>query len=381
MDSRGVRKIVDGCPRLEDLRVSELRGFDDHELMLRFFQTNRLRRLIMNGCSSLTNDALRVMIEGVNPELCPLTNRPAVPSRQLRYLDLSRCHRLTDAGVRRLAHQVPHLEGLQLGNCTDLTDASLLDLLPTVPRLTHLDLESLHLLTNATLQTLAAAPCSARLEHLSISYCENLGDTGMLAVLRTCTRIRNLDMDNTRVSDLVLAEAANLVRGRSYPWTGMATTNPPSPSIGLHLVVYDCQNVTWTGIREILARNANVQAPMTSSSSSSSPPFSSRWSAEVIQLKCYYGWQMTVDEHTKRVMRGDFAAATRLERKWAEYMMTNEEAGTVGAGSRRRRRRAREAAMLHADEEETGLVPGGSGTGGSGIGRRRRARSNGCVVM
>jgi F-box/leucine-rich repeat protein 2/20 len=77
------------------------------------------------------------------------------------------------------------------------------------------------------------------------------------------------------------------------------------------------------------------------------------------------------------VLRGDFAAAGRLERKWADWMMLNEEAGVGGAGARRRRRRAREAQLMHADEEE-----GGAGTAG-GVGRRRRARSGpgGCVVM
>ena len=84
---------------------------------------------------------------------------------------------------------------------------------------------------------------------------------------------------------------------------------------------------------------------------------------------------MTVDEHTKRVLKGDLAAASRLERKWAEYMMATEEAGVIGAGSRRRRRRARAAAMLHADEEE------GGGVGTAGLGRRRRARSGGCTMM
>lgn len=95
---------------------------------------------------------------------------------------------------------------------------------------------------------------------------------------------------------------------------------------------------------------------------------------EIIELKCFYGWQMTVAETTRRVLRGDLHAAKVLERKWGEYMMATEEAGAGGAGLRRRRRRAREAAMLHADEEE-----GGVGMGG--IGRRRRARSNGCAIM
>ena len=130
--------------------------------------------------------------------------------------------------------------------------------------------------------------------------------------------------------------------------------------------VYDCQNVTWTGIREVLSRNSEVRKPTAGREAT--------YPTEIIELKCFYGWQDTVREHMKRVLRGDLPAAGRLERKWAEYMMANEEAGAGGAGVRRRRRRAREAQMLHADEEE-----GGVGMGG--IGRRRRARSSGCAIM
>lgn len=362
MDARGVQRIVDGCPRLEDLRVSEIRGFDDEAVVLSLFQTNTLRRLVMNGCTSLTDRMLGVLMEGVNPEICPLTDRAVVPPRKLRHLDLSRCHHLTSAGVEKLAHNVPDLEGLQLGGCVELTDAALTRLLPTIPKLTHLDLEEVPQLTNASLQALAESPCRAILEHLSISSCENLGDSGMLPVVQACRNLRNIDMDNTRVSDLVLAEAASVVRQRARP-----SASPCRPRVGLRVVAYDCQNVTWTGIREVLSSNAEVKRPSTASPSLSYP-------TEIIQMKCFYGWQMTVEEHTKRVLRGDLAAATRLERKWAEYMMTNEEAGVAGAGGRRRRRRAREAAMMHADEEG-----GDAGTGG--IGRRRRARSGGCVVM
>jgi F-box/leucine-rich repeat protein 2/20 len=98
--------------------------------------------------------------------------------------------------------------------------------------------------------------------------------------------------------------------------------------------------------------------------------------SEIIQLKCFYTYQPTVEEHTKRVLRGEFSAAKRLERKWADFMMAQAEAGASGAGGRRRRRRAREAQAMHADEEDGSITPS-SGIGG---GRRRRARS-GCFVM
>ncbi|KAI9862738.1 MAG: hypothetical protein M1813_004234 [Trichoglossum hirsutum] len=365
MDAQGLRKIVKRCPKLKDLRAGEISGFESKESMECFFDANSLERLILNGCESLTDDALKVLCEGNGVEIDSLTGRTTAPPRKLRHLDLSRCHRLTDAGVKSLAENVPHLEGLQLSGCKELTDAALTDLISSVPKLTHLDLEEILELTNATLQNLARAPCKDRLEHLSVSYCEKLGDTGMLPLIKACSALRNVEMDNTRTSDLVLAEAASVVRQRN---AAAAKCSPSGrPRVGLRMVVYDCQNVTWTGVREVLSRNAEIRRPAPGNPVHSYP-------SEIIQLKCFYGWQMTVEEHTKRVLRGDLAAASRLERKWAEYMMANEEAGAQGAGMRRRRRRAREAQMMHADEEE-----GGAGLGG--VGRRRRARSGGCVVM
>ena len=285
--------------------------------------------------------------------------------------NLGHCHTITNTSLRKLTHNVPHLEGLQLGGCHAVTDVSLLELLPTLLHLTRLNLEELGNVTNAMMQKLAESPCHTGLEHVSVSYCERVGDMGMLPVLWACHQLRSVNVDNTRVSDLVLAEVAGMVRERSRRRGDISRNGRLPPCVvGLRLVMYDCPNVTWTGIREVLSRNAEVRRPP-HLPFSTSPSFTT---IEVIQLKCFYGWQMTVDEHLKCVLAGELAGAAQLERKWAEYMMSNEEAWALGTGGHRRRRRAREAAMLHADEEE-----GGIGTGG--IGRRRRACSGNCLVM
>jgi F-box/leucine-rich repeat protein 2/20 len=174
-------------------------------------------------------------------------------------------------------------------------------------------------------------------------------------------------LDNTRISDLTLAEAAAMLRTRCC-----SSSSRTRPRTGLRLTVYDCANVTWTGIREVLSRNAEIR-PLPSSAVTMAGQ--KTYPTEIIALRCFYGWQPTVAEHEARVLRGDLAGASRLERKWAGWMMANEEAGAMGAGGRRRRRRAREAAAAHADEEEGGF--GGVG----GVGRRRRARSSGCAIM
>ncbi|KAK3723517.1 hypothetical protein LTR37_001769 [Vermiconidia calcicola] len=404
IDTRGLKRVVEACPNLKDLRASEIRGWDDIEFANSIFSKNTLERLILMNCDTLTDEALALLIEGKGSELDYITGRPIVPPRKIKHLDLTRCRSITDEGVRTFVNNLPDLEGLQLSKCHGILDATMTELLPTTPMLTHLDLEELEDLTNATLQSLSNSPCAKRLRHLSVSYCENLGDTGMLPVLKTCTNLRSLEMDNTRISDLVLAEAAAMLRQRAPRKVIQGKPGEFKPDVGLRLVAYDCQNVTWTGVREVLSRNAEIyvtthatelpplekkQKGATSASSSLEhlelrPPTprihivrTTSYPAEVIQLKCFYTYQPTVEEHTKRILRGDFLAARRLERKWADFMIAQEEAGAAGAGSRRRRRRAREAQMMHADEEDGSSTPG-SGVGG---GRRRRARSGGCTVM
>ncbi|KAL8823145.1 MAG: hypothetical protein Q9191_006135, partial [Dirinaria sp. TL-2023a] len=350
IDTKGLQKIVRSCPKLQDLRAGEVKGFNDRGFLLDLFRANSLERLVASHCTDLDDESLKLLIQGIDPETDPLTDRPLVPARKFRHLDFSRCSGLSDTGIQSLAHNVPVLAGLELSHIEALTDSALTELLPSVPLLTHLDLEEVSDLTNSTLQTLASSPCAPFLQHLNVSYCENLSDTGVLPVLKTCASLRSLVMDNTRVSDLALTEAAAQLRLRDRTLT---TLPPPTqrPKVALSLVVYDCANVTWTGIREVLNRNAEMHR------------------RSIISLKCFYGYQDTVNEHTKRVLRGDSKAAQTLERKWAEYMVATEEAGAGGAGARRRRRRAREAAMVHADEEEGGPRGG-----------RRRARSGGCIV-
>ncbi|KAI1306360.1 F-box domain-containing protein [Xylaria venustula] len=360
MDATGVKMVVRGCLKLKDLRAGEIRGFESIECARAIFETNNLQRLVLSGCIELTDDALKTMVHGLQPELDILTDRPIVPPRKIRYLDLSRCSQLTDRGVKSLGYLVPELEVLRLNSCRELTDAALEPIIASAPRLIHLELEDLLELTNDILSKhLANAPCAAKLEHLSLSYCENLGDAGFLPIFKNCVNLKSVDMDNTRAGDLVLAEAAAMVRSRATRTTERGHT----PQVGLKLVVFDCNLVTWTGIREVMSWNSEVRH---SSGSLRSYP------TEVVSLKCYFGWQQTVEQHMQRVLRGDFAAAARLERKWGDYMQAVQEAGAGGAGIRRRRRRAREAQLLHAHEEE----------GGAGLGRRRaRTMAASCSVM
>jgi len=199
MDARGIKKIVGGCTRLKDLRTAECRGFNDPQTLETIFQVNSLERLSLAGCSSLQDESIRILMEGIEVDIDPLTNKTTAPSRRLKHLDLKRCTALTDRAIVAMAGNVPYLEGLELGHVVNLTDAAFTTFLPTVPNLTHLDLEECSALTNEMLVELSKAPCTKTLESLQLSFCENLSDDGLCAIIHNCSVLQNLEIDNSKL--------------------------------------------------------------------------------------------------------------------------------------------------------------------------------------
>lgn len=197
MDARGVKKIIEECKNLRELRACEITRFNESGPMQTIFKSNKLEVLHLGACESIDDAAIGIMMEGVDPEVDPFTNKPKAPPRKLVDLDLSRCSNLTDQALRSMAGNVPNLEALQLGGCVSLTDSGFTALLPTLGKLTHLDLEECSELTDATLLALARGPAAKKLEHLQCSYCENMGDQGMTEIIRKCPGLRNLEMDNS----------------------------------------------------------------------------------------------------------------------------------------------------------------------------------------
>lgn len=145
-----------------------------------------------------------------------------------------------------------------------------------------------------------------------------------------------------RITDISLREATIAVRRRTE-----GIRRQDSPRVGLRLVCFDCININWAGIHTVMRSNGSATSH-----------------GQVIHLKCYFGWQQTVDQHLRLILRGDIATAKWLEDRWVDHMMCNDD---MTVGTRRRRRRAREVALFDIDGTTSEV--------------RRRRRTGGCVVM
>jgi len=195
-DARGLKRVVENCRGLKELRACELH-INDAGLMQVLFKRNTIERLQLADTVGVTDEHIRLLVEGVDPEIDPFTDRSDAPPRKLVHLDLGRCTLLTDNALRHLTGNAPNLQHLELGGVVSLTDAGFSQLLPTLPKLTHLDIEECVELSNTTLFGIARGPAAKLLEHLQVSYCENMGDGGIMELLRKCEKLRNLEMDNS----------------------------------------------------------------------------------------------------------------------------------------------------------------------------------------
>ena len=372
----GLLDIVSFCTKIQRLRLCESNAFNGHqtqELMLALRDLENLQVLVLSGCRHITDDLLRFYLQG--HQLDPAPESEEIYPLPIRQLNLSRIPNLSNATLRNLAGATPYLQRLELAggtNGTAYNNAGFAALLPHIPNLTHLDLEDNHLITDATLQLLASLPIAESLIHLQLSYCLEITDSGLVRILQRCTRLRNLEVDNTQAGDGMLMEAPRLVSRRSSSLDPSSKHTP----VGLRIAAYDCGSITWVGISEVLAQNLSLSRahnnPRRNSADSIFHDDSYLSPAPIIRLKCTFEWQRLVDAHTRRCLRGEYAAAEHIGLAFSRWMMEEAEEGAWGGHARRRRRRA------------LGLVEQGEGTFVMGVGRRRlRAFSapNSCLVM
>jgi F-box/leucine-rich repeat protein 2/20 len=318
ISSAQLSKTLEKLHMLRDLRIAECRV--NSAMLYAIQQLSRLQRLCLSGCNNLKDSDMRIMIYGDALFGVQFPER-TVRMAYLTHLDISRTQ-LTDGCVQYLCGTLPKLEKLEVAGVTQLTDSGLAQLLPHIPKLTHVDFEDCAI-GDAALEALAAS--CRKVRHVQLSHCRNITDIGVLHLVDNLTTLQHLDLDNTQITNKVLSAVA---------------LQPMS----MRLSLYDCPNISWTGVLSILTSN------------STRPKY-------LKKLKTFYGWQRPVDGHTRACLKGDLQSAREIEKAWTRYMMSSSEEIMRGESGRSR--------FLGLDVNEQGARI---------VGREVR-RPRACVIM
>lgn len=248
---------------LKGLRIAGLRRINVRFMSLLGRYAPNLEVLDLTSVRGLQNCALAAYVtcpdDEVGSDSVLLTSRqagrdPGDPTKyrrrltKLRHLSLSQCPLISDIACSNLAHALPKLELLELaGMGAELKDDGLVRLLKTTPHLRRLDLDEASDITDATIAALTPPTeehgnstiwTGMHLEQLNLSYAAQLSSEALHGLIRACPKLKHLELDNTRVSGLMVKEFVRLSRKRE--------------ASDARIVVVDCRGVGENAIKDLV---------------------------------------------------------------------------------------------------------------------------------
>lgn len=225
-----VTSLITGGRQLRELRLSQCERLTDEsflQLPLDHIYEN-LRVLDLTNCHLLSDAGLSKIVNSApklrNLVLAKCTNvtdrgLAAITKlgKNLHYIHLGHCARITDYGVGQLVRLCSRIRYIDLACCTNLTDASV-SLLAGLPKLKRIGLVKCAAITDVSLRALARPKPSASnggpwpnmLERLHLSYCSQLTVSGIRTMLINCPRLTHLSL--TGVVDFLREDLVQFCR-------------------------------------------------------------------------------------------------------------------------------------------------------------------------
>lgn len=182
-----ISALAKSCPRLSELELDSCQGLTAVAIRDVWTFTRKLRRLKLTGCTKLTAHAFPAFVDentsvpywqpaaedekdsvaGSTTFLPPLILPPAYSPDNLRVLDLGYCTKITDDAIAGIVSNATKIQTLTISGCAHLTDKTM---------------ESICML-------------GENLEVLTMARVSKITDTGVVRLVRACTRLRSVDVN------------------------------------------------------------------------------------------------------------------------------------------------------------------------------------------
>jgi len=182
-----ISALVKSCPRLSELELDSCQSLTAMSIRDIWTFTRRLRRLKLTRCKQLTAHAFpavadentsvpywqstlgdeRDSLAGSTTLFPPLILPPAYSPDNLRVLDLGYCTKITDDAMAGIISNATKIQTLTISGCAHLTDKTM-DSICTL---------------------------GENLEVLAMAHVSKITDTGVVRLVRACTRLRSVDVN------------------------------------------------------------------------------------------------------------------------------------------------------------------------------------------
>ena len=202
-----VQKISSRCSNLTALSLSkcDLRG-----IPLKLFPTQNLETLCLHYCMlSYQWFQVIVEIEGRKKPILPKVNSLNLSwstmitqsdlvqiayLTHLKHLDLSRCYRINEYGLKSVCDGVKGLTDLNISGCTNIMDGSMRNIGGCLKQLKVLKMNNVCRVTDMGISCIANG--LSHLEVLDISQCSTVTDSAVLEIAKNLSQLKELNVSH-----------------------------------------------------------------------------------------------------------------------------------------------------------------------------------------
>eukprot|EP00899_Mesostigma_viride_P008355 jgi/Mesvir1/17520/Mv08773-RA.1 len=172
--------------------------------------------------------------------------------RGLNYLNVASCLDVTDEGLVAIAASCQGLEGLDVSGCSKVSDRGVIAIAEACPGLLKLAVAKCDRVSDASLVALGN-----HCKRLEVIYADGawVGDAGVIAVARGCSRLRRLAVD-VRVTDDGLTQVAESCSQLEHLYVSMCAEVTDA---SITRVAEGCPRLSWLDISCCDVSDAGVE--------------------------------------------------------------------------------------------------------------------------
>lgn len=270
---RAIYVVASYLHNLQSLNLTGYRKLTNSALQALIPSFAHLQLLNLNDCDKLTDEAFSdpalslVHLQSLSLRGCNSLTEKAIHAfslGKLQELSLSSCSWVNDKVIRDLAPGLAHLQKLVLRDCLNLTDTGLCALVPYVTKLRVLDLEDSKISDRSLV---ALAPVLGEVTELNLAMC-NITEAGIRVAAPSLSNLRELTLAfNERLENgALLALAPSLGKLRRLYLVGLLITDEAIIGLVPHLASLEaltlngCSKLTDRTLRALLPRLENLSA-------------------------------------------------------------------------------------------------------------------------
>uniref|UniRef100_T1JF58 F-box domain-containing protein n=1 Tax=Strigamia maritima TaxID=126957 RepID=T1JF58_STRMM len=192
LTDRGLNVLARRCPELRSLQLKGCSNITNIGVLELVTNCCNLEYLDLTGCSEVdciyVQNNTRSSLSFINGFL----PSPTTHQLQIKYLDLTDCHSLSDNNLKIIVRTCPQLQSLYLRRCLNLTDVGLKHIANYCLVLKEFSISDCFRITDFGLYELAKL--GSNLRYLSVAKCGQISDAGIKHIARHCYKLRYLNV-------------------------------------------------------------------------------------------------------------------------------------------------------------------------------------------